>query len=121
MSQGRSDPTAALLDIRIYRIQAGKGAEFDTLVRNETVPLARNFGHAVLGFGPSVEDSDIYCLVRWFPTREERHAALDRLYTSAEWLEQYDAKVSALVVSYETVVLPVRVDVVAAWTQSDES
>jgi hypothetical protein len=109
-----------LLDVRIYRIQPGKATEFDKLVRNETVPLARSFGHLVVAFGPSVEDSDIYYLIRSFPTREDRKAGLERLYTSAEWLDRYDTRVSELLVSYETVVLPVTASVVAAWTGPSE-
>jgi hypothetical protein len=110
-----------VLDVRIYRVQPGKATEFDTLVRNETVPLARKFGHQVVGFGPSVEDGDVYYLVRSFPTREERTISLERLYTSTEWLDRYDTVVSGLLVSYETVVFPVPGCVVAAWIGSSES
>jgi len=109
-----------LLDVRIYRIQSGKGTEFDELVRNETVPLARSFGHLVVDFGPSVENNDVYYLIRSFPTREDRKVSLERLYTSAEWLDRYDTRVSELLVSYETVVLPVAGSVVTAWTGSSE-
>jgi len=63
VSQDHPDPRSRVLDVRIYRVQPGKATEFDTLVRNETVPLARKFGHQVVGFGPSVEDGDVYYLV----------------------------------------------------------
>jgi len=118
VSQDHLDPKLMLLDVRIYRIQPGKGAEFDELVREETVPLARSFGHMVVAYGPSVEDSDVYYLIRSFPSREDRKVSLERLYTSAEWLDRYDTRVSELLVSYETVVLPVAGTVVTAWTGS---
>ena len=116
MSQDHPDPKSLLLDVRIYRIPPGKATEFDQLIRNETVPLARSFGHLVVAYGPSVEDSDVYFLVRSFPTREDRRVSLERLFTSADWQDRYDKRVSELLVSYETVVLPVASGVVTAWT-----
>jgi hypothetical protein len=115
------EPNSTVLDIRIYRIQPGKAAEFDRLVQSETVPLARSFGHLVVDFGPSIEDSDVYFLVRSFPTRDERKVALERLYGSAEWSDRYDARVSQMLVSYETVVVAASEAVVAAWTSSTET
>lgn len=117
MSPDHDEPESILLDIRIYRIQPGKGTEFDKLVRNETAPLARSFGHLVLDFGPSVENSDVYYLIRSFPTEEDRKVALDRLYGSADWMDRYDPRVSELLVSYETVLLPVPGSLVTAWTR----
>jgi hypothetical protein len=116
VSQDHPDPKSVLLDVRIYRIQPGKATEFDQLVRKETVPLARSFGHLVVAFGPSVEASDVYYLIRSFPSREDRKVGLERLYTSAEWLDRYDKRVSELLVSYVTVVLAVASSVVTAWT-----
>jgi hypothetical protein len=120
VSQDHPDPKSMLLDVRIYRIQPGKWAEFDELVREETVPLARSFGHSVVAFGPSVEDSDVYYLIRSFPTREDRKVGLTRLYTSTEWLDLYDTRVNELLVSFETVVLPVADRVLTAWTGTSE-
>jgi ketosteroid isomerase-like protein len=94
-----------LLDVRIYRIHAGRRAEFDVLVRHETVPMARRYGQQVLAFGPSAHDDDSYFLIRAFGSPEERTEMLARFYDSEEWRTTYDARVMALIESYQTAVI----------------
>jgi len=95
-----------LLDVRLYQIKSGKRQEFDALVREETIPLARRYGHAVVDFGPSIHDEDSYYLIRAFTTDEERRRALEGLYGSEEWLRDYDQRVMSFIESYQTVVFP---------------
>jgi NIPSNAP. len=68
-----------LLDVRIYRIHAGKRPAFHALVRDETVPMARVYGQRVIAFGPSSYESGIYYLVRAFRSAAERTRLARRL------------------------------------------
>ena len=95
-----------LLDVRIYRLHAGKRNDFDSLVRNQTIPLARRFGHQVVDFGPSAHDDDNYYLIRVFDSSADRVQSLASLYESEEWLRDYEDKVMALIDSYQTAVFP---------------
>lgn len=96
-----------ILDVRVYRIRAGKRDEFHALARDETIPMARRFGQEVVDFGPSTHDADSYYLIRAFPSIDERTEALARFYESEEWRTKYDARVMRLIESYQTAVLSV--------------
>jgi hypothetical protein len=101
-----------LLDVRIYRLHAGKRNDFDSLVRNQTIPLARRFGHQVVDFGPSAHDDDTYYLIRVFDSGADRQQSLASLYESEEWLRDYDDKVMALIDSYQTAVFATSLEAV---------
>jgi hypothetical protein len=113
--------TMTLLDVRLYRIRPGRRDEFHTLVRDETIPLARRHGHLVVDFGPSWHDEETYYLIRAFPDDQARRLALDDLYGSEEWLLDYDRRVMAFIESYQTAVIPTTSDVVDALVAAAES
>jgi hypothetical protein len=98
--------TGQLLDIRTYRLVPGSGAEFDRIFREHARPLLERHGIRVLAAGPSLVDDDLYTLVRSFDSLDERREQLDGFYGSDEWLESYDAAVTALIETYHTVVVP---------------
>jgi hypothetical protein len=110
-----------LLDVRLYRIRPGRRDEFHTLVRDETIPLARRHGHLVVDSGPSWHDEETYYLIRAFPDDQARRLALDDLYGSEEWLLDYDRRVMAFIESYQTAVIPTTSDVVDALVAAAES
>lgn len=94
-----------LLDVRLYQLRAGRRDEFHLLVRDETVPLARRYGHVVVDFGPSSHDDETYYLIRAFPSDQNRRQALEDLYGSEEWLRQYGERVMAFIESHQTAVI----------------
>jgi hypothetical protein len=94
-----------ILDVRIYKIRAGKRDEFHALVRDETIPMARRCGQNVVDFGPSAHDEDSYYLIRAFASLDERAETLARFYESVEWRSPYDARVMAFIESYQTAVI----------------
>ncbi len=96
---------AMILDVRIYKIHAGKRGEFHALVRDETIPMARRYGQNVVDFGPSEHDDDSYYLIRAFSSLDERAKALASFYDSDEWRSAYDARVMAFIESYQTAVI----------------
>lgn len=94
-----------ILDVRIYKIHAGKRDEFHALVRDETIPMARRYGQNIVDFGPSEHDEDSYYLIRAFSSPEERAEALARFYEGDEWRNKYDARAMAAIESYQTAVI----------------
>jgi hypothetical protein len=102
----RSAQTTAVLDLRTYRLVPGGGDAFGRILCEEALPMLRGAGIHVLGYGPSLADIDHYFLARAFSTRAEREHQLAAFYGSDEWLQNYDAKVAALIESFHTVVIP---------------
>jgi hypothetical protein len=103
MAEGSAD---RVLEVRTYRIAAGKRDEFHRIFRDGVVPMLGRHGITVVGFGPSVQDEDHYFLMRAYPSVEHRQQVLDGFYGSEEWLENYEETVMPLIESYHTVVVP---------------
>jgi len=95
-----------VLDIRTYRIAPGKREEFDRLFREHSLRLLERQGIRVVAAGPSLVDEDGYTLVRSFDSLEQRSEQLESFYGSAEWLENYDEPVTAMIEAYQVVVVP---------------
>lgn len=98
----------------MYLIRDGRRDEFHALARDETIPMARRYGHIVVGFGPSLHDEDSYYLIRAFGDEEERRHSLASLYESEAWLRDYDQRVMGLIESYQTAVFTAPSDAVDA-------
>ena len=82
----RSDePSTRVLDIRTYKLVPGGGEEFDRIVRESALPMLQRFGIEVIGHGPSLDDDDLYYLMRTFPSAARREEQLDSFYGSDEW------------------------------------
>jgi hypothetical protein len=102
----RSDePDTRVLDIRTYRLVRGGGEEFDRIVREGALPMLHRFGIDVAGYGPSIDDGDLYCLMRVFPSVAQREEQLDSFYGSDEWRQNHRDAVLALIETYHTVVI----------------
>jgi hypothetical protein len=95
----------AVLDLRTYELVPGGGAEFDRIFRERTLPMLRRHGIDVIGHGPSLEDGDVYYLMRAFPSAAVRDEQLDAFYGSAEWRDNHRESVLALIQSYHTVLI----------------
>jgi hypothetical protein len=83
----------------------GGGAEFDRLTRDRALPMLLRFGIQVVGYGPSLEDSDVYYLMRAFPSAARREEQLDAFYGSDEWRQDHRDAVLALIETYHTVLI----------------
>ena len=95
-----------VLDVRTYNLEPGAGEEFDRLVREHSLPMLHRFGIDVVGSGPSLDDRDLYCLLRAFPSAARRDAQLGSFYSSDEWRQNYRDTALALVDAYHIAVLP---------------
>jgi hypothetical protein len=102
-----------VLDIRTYKLVPGGGKEFDRIFRERALPMLRRFGIDVVGYGPSLEDGDLYCLIRSFDSHADRDEQLEAFYGSDEWQRNHRDEVMALIESYHTVAL-------SATTRDDE-
>lgn len=83
----------------------GGGAEFDRLARDRALPMLLRFGIDVVGYGPSLDDSDVYYLMRAFPSAASREEQLEAFYGSDEWRRNHRDAVEPLIESYHTVLI----------------
>lgn len=101
-----SEQTVPVLDVRTYKLKPGGGEEFDRLVRERALPMLQRFAIEVAGSGPSLEDPDLYCLMRAFPSAARREEQLASFYGSDEWTQNHRDAALALIATYHTIVIP---------------
>jgi hypothetical protein len=99
-------PESPILEIRTYKLKAGRRDDFDRMFREHALPMLQRYGIVVVGSGASLHDEDHYILIRAFPSLASRAEQLERFYGSDEWLQNYDGPAGELIETYHTVVLP---------------
>ena len=98
-------PGSGVLDLRTYKLIPHSGEEFDRIFRERSLPMLQRYGIDVVGYGASLEDHDVYYLMRAFPSVALRDEQLSAFYGSDEWRDEHRDSVLALVASYHTVVV----------------
>ena len=73
------------MEIRSYRLKPGSGAAFHRLVVDESMPMLERWGVDVIAFGPSLDDADLYVLIRGYESVAELQRSQDAFYASDEW------------------------------------
>jgi NIPSNAP len=106
--------TTQWLEIRLYKLHAGKRDEFDRIFREGALPMLRRHSIEVVAAGTSAHDTDSYYLIRAYASLHERREALERFYGSDEWLTEFEARVLALINTYNTIVVPASAARIAA-------
>jgi hypothetical protein len=100
-----SGPDARVLDLRTYKLVPGGGEEFDRIFRERALPMLQRFGIEVVGYGPSLDDGDLYYLMRAFSSTAQREEQLDSFYGSDEWRQNHRDAVLALIDAYHTLLI----------------
>jgi len=101
-----ADEKSWLLEMRLFTLRPGTRAEFDRISREGTIPLMRQMGITVIAHGPSLNNEDGYFLLRVFPSEEDRVERSLAFYENPEWVQKYDAAITAMVEDYTTAVMP---------------
>jgi hypothetical protein len=94
-----------VLDLRTYKLVPGGGESFDRIFRERALPMLERFRIDVVGYGPSLDDCDLYFLLRAFPSAARRKEQLDSIYGSDDWQQNHRDAVLALIETYHTVVI----------------
>jgi NIPSNAP len=95
-----------LLEIRLFTVQPGTRDEWHRISRDGTIPLMRACGITVIAYGPSRNDDDGYYLLRAFRDGDERVELSQSVYATEEWAKKYEEPLTAMMVSYQTAVVP---------------
>lgn len=102
-SSGSAD--TPVLDLRTYQLVPDGGEDFDRIFRERALPMLERFGIEVVGYGPSLDDADLYFLMRVFPSAARRNEQLDAFYGSDEWRLNHRDSVLALIETYHTLLI----------------
>ena len=100
---------SAIVEIRTYQLKPGSGAAFHRAVVEESLPMLERWGVAVVAFGPSLDDEDLYYLIRAYPSLEELQRSQEAFYGSDEWREGPREAIVSRIDSDISVVLPAGV------------
>jgi hypothetical protein len=95
-----------VVEIRSYRLKPGSGQAFHRLVVEESMPMLERWGVDVIAFGPSLDDEDLYVLVRGYASVEDLRRSQDAFYGSDEWREGPREPIVSLIESDISVVIP---------------
>jgi hypothetical protein len=95
-----------VLEIRTYKLVPGARDELDRIFREGPLPMLQRYGINVVGYGPSADGDDHYCLIRAFPSAAAREEQLGAFYGSDEWRVNHRANVLGLIEAYHVVALP---------------
>jgi hypothetical protein len=95
-----------IVEIRTYKLLPGSGTAFHRLVVEDSLPMLERWGVDVVASGPSLDDPDLYYLIRAYPSVEELQRSQDAFYGSDEWREGPREAIVSLIESSISVVLP---------------
>jgi hypothetical protein len=101
-----SDVEHVLLEMRLFTVHPGVRDEFDRISREGTIPLMRRLGINVVAHGPAMNNENGWYLLRAFSSEEQRKEQAEVLYSSAEWEENFDTPVMAMIDDYRISVMP---------------
>ena len=68
--------------------------------------MLERWGVDVIAVGPSLDDSDLYFLIRGYASVDELQSSQDAFYGSAEWRDGPREAILALIESHMSVVIP---------------
>lgn len=75
-----AQPSTGVLDLRTYKLVPQGGEEFDRIFRERALPMLKRYRIDVVGYGPSVDDDDLYYLMRAFSSAALREQQLSAFY-----------------------------------------
>lgn len=94
-----------VVEIRTYTLKAGTHVEFARLFREQAESLLLRWGIDVVGFAPSLQDKNVFCLVRSYANLAERQQMEEDFYGSNEWQQGPRQAILGCIESYSEVVL----------------
>lgn len=95
-----------IVEIRTYNLKDNSRGTFHQLFVEKAMPLLKERGIEVVGYGPSLHDKNTYALIRKYQSIEHMQKSEDAFYGSDEWRKGPREAVLALIENYTTLVIP---------------
>lgn len=90
-----------IVEVRTYKIKAGRRAEFIELFETRAAPAQRALGMKILGPLLDLENPDTFVFLRSFPSLDERERMKDAFYGGESWKGELEAIAMPMIESYE--------------------
>jgi hypothetical protein len=94
-----------IIEMRTYKIKAGKRSEFLEVFRSRSVPAHKEIGMKILGPFLSVEDPDTFFFMRGFPDLPSREPMKAKFYDSELWKGELENVLMPMLEKYDVVVV----------------
>jgi hypothetical protein len=90
-----------IVELRNYRIKAGRRAEFIQFFETRTAPAQREYGMKIVGPFLDLENPNRFAWRRSFPSLAERDRMKTAFYGSELFLKEFEPVVTSLLESYD--------------------
>jgi NIPSNAP len=97
-----------IIEMRTYKIQRGKRAEFLKILEAGAIPAHQKIGMKILGPFLSVEDDDTFFWMRAFPDQQTRERMRSEFYDGKLWKEELEEKLTPILEKYDVVVVEAK-------------
>jgi hypothetical protein len=94
-----------IIEMRTYKIKAGKRAEFLQIFRSKSIPAHAEIGMKILGPFLSVEDPDTFFFMRGFPDLPSREPMKAKFYEGELWKRELENLLMPMLEKYEVVLV----------------
>jgi len=94
-------PEVLLVEVRTYKIKAGRRERFLEFFEERAVPALRSKGMRIVGPLIDLENPDVFIWLRAFPSLEERDRMKSAFYDGEEWKNELEAIAMPMLESYD--------------------
>jgi hypothetical protein len=94
-----------IIEMRTYKTQPGKRAEFLEVFRTKSVPAHDEIGMKILGPFLSIEDPDTFFFMRGFPDLPSREPMKAQFYEGKLWKEELENVLMPMLDKYDVVLV----------------
>ena len=98
-------PSSMIIEMRTYKIEAGKRGEFIRILETKALPAHQKIGMKILGPFLSVEDDDTFFWMRAFPDQQSRERMRNEFYEGKLWKEELEQKLMPILEKYDVVIV----------------
>ena len=92
-----------IVEVRSYRIKAGRRAEFVRFFETRSVPALQSHGMKVIGPFLDLENPNKFVWLRSFPSLAERDRMKDAFYEGDLWKNELEAIAMPMLESYDVI------------------
>jgi hypothetical protein len=97
-----------IIEMRIYKIESGKRAEFLRMLETTAIPAQEKIGIKILGPFLSVEDDNTFFWMRAFPDQQTRERMRNEFYEGKLWKEELEQKLMPMLEKYDVAVVEAK-------------
>jgi NIPSNAP len=94
-----------IIEMRTYKLKAGKRAEFLKIFRSKSIPAHAEIGMKILGPFPSIEDPDTFFFMRGFPDLASREPMKAKFYEGELWKRELENLLMPMIEKYDVVLV----------------